>query len=145
MAQTDSFLPTLDDEDLLGVAIYQGAVYTLLGVLVDFMPDYQAYDPEGSATEEAREFREGVLTLSVEAAPRFLRALNAKLLTRDQAEFLASKTDEPELTFFVDFDSRRFVHSYFDLAFEDYCPRGWKCLLGRPQEELTKVLRASRV
>jgi hypothetical protein len=126
-----------DEEEWAGVAIHQGQPYLITGMLAEFILDYRAYDPQFSASGGAAEFRGGVLTATSHDAVPFLRAMKARTLTPQEADSLAhSGTDAPELLAFMDFDARRYVHSYYDLPLERYVPKGWRGALGDPREAL---------
>jgi hypothetical protein len=127
------------EEEWWGIALYQGNLYALTGILAEFILDYPAYDPDFSASPNAASFRGGALRVTQENIPQFLQALKARVLTpQDVQSFLDSLVDESRLIAFIDFDSRQFVHSYYDLALEDYIPKGWRGKLGNPREEILR-------
>jgi hypothetical protein len=74
----------------------------------------------------------------------FLQALNARELTPEQVRDMSERTpDRVDLIAFIDFDANRFVHSYYDLALEDYVPRRWHGALGAPWEDIQHRLQNS--
>lgn len=122
-----------------GIATYRGSTYALTGTIGDFILDMKAYDPTsagGGAT-----FRLGVLTVDNDNAVLFLRALNAQQMPSGEAVARAKELGS-DLIAYIDFDSRRFVHSYYDLPLEDYVPKGWRGSLGDPVEALTHRISA---
>ena len=124
----------------LGIALYQGKIFLIMGILAEFILDYKAYDPEYSSSRESSSFRGGILTLTPNNISRFLSTLNARALTMSEIGSLAnSATDESELLAFIDFDSQQYVHSYYDLALEDYIPQGWHGVLGNPRQKLQEI------
>lgn len=125
-----------DEDEWLGVAVHHRVPYLIRGVLAEFILDYQAYDPEFSTSASATTFRGGVLTVTADVALQFLRALKARSLSREEARVLVHSSNAPELLVFIDFDLKRFVHSYYDLALEDYIPTGWRGSLGDPRYAL---------
>jgi hypothetical protein len=131
---------TNNEGEWLGIALYQGAIYLITGILVEFILDFGAYDPEYSSSRESSSFRGGVLTLAPDNISQFLSTLNARALTMPEVESLAnSATDKFELLAFIDFDSQQYVHSYYDLALEEYIPQGWHGVLGNPRQKLKEI------
>ena len=138
--------PDQDDGDGLeewtAIARRRGEFFALTGVLADFILDYQRYDPAIRTDPYRVHFRGGLLTATSENAAEFLHALGARRLPADELRsILGSST--PDLLAFIDFDTRRYVHSYYDLPLEDYVPTGWRGRLGDPREELRAVTPAS--
>ena len=129
-----------NDVEWFGVALHQGKLYLITGILADFILDYRAYDPEYCAKNASADFRDGILTVTVDNIPQFLRALKARLLTTHEGRLLAeSAVNEPELLAFIDFDSHRYIHSYYHLELEDYIPKKWRGALGNPRQELKRL------
>jgi hypothetical protein len=129
-----------NEGEWLGIALYQGEIFLITGILAEFILDYRAYDPEYSSSRESSGFRGGVLTLTPNNISQFLSMLNARALTMTEMESLAnSATDGSELLAFIDFDSQQYVHSYYDLALEEYIPQGWHGVLGNPRQKLKEV------
>lgn len=120
------------DHEWLGVAVYHRVPYLISGILAEFILEYQAYDPVFSASASAKTFRGGVLNLTPDNVPQFLRALKARPLSREEVRALVDSSNIPEFLVFIDFDVRRYVHSYYDLPLEDYIPTGWHGNLGDP-------------
>jgi hypothetical protein len=126
-----------NEDESLGVALYQRELYAITGTLAEFILDYAAYDPTFSREPDAASFRGGVLTVTQLNVPQFLRAMKARPLTPQEATSWSDSTGAgPDVLAFIDFDSRRFVHSYYDLPLEQYVPKGWHAALGNPHEEI---------
>lgn len=126
-----------EEQEWPGVAVYRGQLYAISGILAEFILDYQAYDPEWCAKAVAAAFRGGILTITAETIPRFLRVMKARHLTAQEGQELAhSNVNEPDLLAFIDFDRQRYVHSYYDLPLEKYVPKGWRGALGDPRAAL---------
>jgi hypothetical protein len=124
-------------EEWLGVVRYQGELYLVKGILAELILDYLAWDPAFSEDDGVAEFRNGLLTVTDENAPQFLQALAARRLAPAEVAALLRPTT-PELLVFMDFDARRYIHSYYDLPLEKYVPKGWRGHLGDPRHELER-------
>jgi hypothetical protein len=126
-----------DEEEWTGVATHEGRPFTITGNLGEFILDYASYDPAFVATGDMRGFRDGLVTVTADTAPRFLAALHAVPMTgEDVRALIESDQNEIDLLAFIDFDARRYIHSYYDLALEDYLPKGWHGALGDPRKAL---------
>ena len=133
---------TTTDQDWAGLAVSDGKLYQLSGSLADFVLDYASYDPVFSSGPKKQSFRNGVLTLTHENVSQFLDALHARALGSQEVErWIDSKAEGNTFIAFIDLDSKRFVHSYFDLPLEDYVPRGWKSQLSDPSAAVRQWLQ----
>jgi hypothetical protein len=136
MADTESQV-----EEWLGVVKYQQEFYAVTGITAEFILDYHAYDPTFDESTGAADFRNGLLTVDVNNAQSFINALNGRRLTSADIDNLIQSPTEPDLIFFIDFDAKRYVHSYHDMMLEKSVPRGWKGLFGDPRQELRRQTR----
>lgn len=126
-----------DEGEWIGVATHNGRAFTIKGNVGEFILDYAAYDPASVAKAEVGLYRDGLVTATTETATQFLKALHATPMTRVGIRALIeSSQDEADLLAFIDFDARRYIHSYYDLALEDYLPKGWHGALGDPRKAL---------
>lgn len=119
-----------------GVAVYQQTPNLISGILAEFILDYRAFDPAFCTSKSAASFRGGVLTVTADVFPQFLRALSARPIPPHEVSHLVDSSNALEILVFVDCDSQLYVHSYYDLALEDYVPRGWRGELGDPAQAL---------
>jgi len=123
-------------EEWLGVVQYQRTFYGIIGIVAEFILDYHAYDPTFDESAGAANFRNGLLTVDVDNAQSFISALNGRRLTSADIDSFIRAPTEPDLMVFIDFDAKRYVHSYHDMLLEKYVPKGWKGVLGDPRQEL---------
>lgn len=127
------------DMEWIGVAAFQGKLYLISGTLAEFILDYMAYDPEFCMSGNGSNFRGGVLTVTSDNVQQFLKAMQFRTITMREGELLAdSATDNSKFLAFIDFDCKKYVHSYYDLALEDYVPKGWHGVMGDPARELKR-------
>ncbi len=134
--------PDDDDDDVeewTGIARRGGEFFALTGILPEFILDYKSYDPASQTEPRGAAFRDGVMTVTTENGDGFVRALKGRRLSISELRRIVDSST-PDLLALIDFDTRRYVHSYYDLPLEDYVPSGWRGRLGDPREELGKLL-----
>lgn len=129
------------DEEFEAVVVSGRRFHVICGTLAELILDYRKYDPEFANDPSAHSFRGGVLTATSDNASTFLRALRARELSMAEAAAMAeTDASDRELLALIDFDSKLYIHAYYDLPLENYVPDGWRGVLGDPREALGRQI-----
>lgn len=140
-------------DEWLGAVCYQGKYRFFLEHTAWWILDYASYDPSSLADgEDNSYFRNGILVVD-ENAEEFLEAMKEAEILLDDLRRLVNKqhkitlADEDDyrgdlqLVFLVNFDEKLYVSMFFDVAYEEYVPKGWKGVFDDPLKYVPKEIQ----
>lgn len=115
----------------------RGAWFYLLATHGELILDYAGYDPTYDPAAWEDSFRGDLLTVLPSDGFRFLDALSASVypigVIRD---FVRLNGERAQPVAVVDFDTARFVSSFYDQALETLCGGSWNADFGEPLDEV---------
>jgi hypothetical protein len=125
---------TIQDIELPGLVKTGGDWHYALGTVGEWILDYATYDPTYDPQQREPVFRRGLMRVTPSDGPQFLHALSDnEIALADLGDFVRlNSTEESRPTVLVDFDSGRFVSSYYDFSLESHTGRGWAAVFGDP-------------
>lgn len=121
-------------DEMLGLIHANGVWSTVFGVAAEFILDYPKYDPSYFPGRGGVTFRDGLDVVTPQDGDRYLKALSAGVVPREElaalVEGYGSERTRPVVL--IDFDGALFVSSFFDQAFEEEAGLGWNSRYGDP-------------
>lgn len=119
----------------------RGAWFYVLATHGELILDYAAYDPAYDPGAWDGSFRGNLLTVLPTQGFQFLSALQDMVFPMATVEsFVELNGNSARPVVAIDFDSARFVSSFYDQALETLCGNPWRGLFGDPMNELPAAM-----
>jgi hypothetical protein len=135
--------PVLSVNEYIGLVCSAGVWRCFTGMLAEWILDYRAYDPSYDPTKWPDTPRNQLLQVGVDQAVEFQLIFEERELTKQGIQYILSTVGAPRAypIAAVDFDTRRYVNGFYDLALEEYVPAGWISVFDDPLQYVSEDLR----
>lgn len=118
----------VENNYLLGMIKANNEIHYYMAPIAFWILDYPSYDPTILKENDPDFFfRDNLLVVTPSDSEKFLKAMDEDLVDLNDVLAYNSHHEYPiNLQFIVDFDSKEFYSSFYDIDIHEYIPESWK-------------------